>query len=73
MFLLACEADSRGRPGYEDRVTVKPQLLKDALQAAAEVDVGPIIERGLKGDAISMELDQQRIQAIKQSLAKYAE
>ena len=68
MFLLACEADSRGRPGYEDRVSTKPKLLKDAFDAAAAIDVGPIVERGLKGDAIAMELNQLRIKAIKQSL-----
>lgn len=70
MFLLACEADSRGRPGYEDRVLTKPQLLKDAFKAAAEISVKPIIERGLKGDAIAMELTQLRIKAIKRSLPK---
>jgi len=69
MFLLACEADSRGRPGYEDRVSTKPKLLKDAHDAAAAIEVRPIIERGLKGDAIAMELNQLRIKAIKQSLA----
>jgi len=69
MFLLACEADSRGRPGYEDRVSTKPKLLKDAFNAATAIEVGPIVERGLKGDAIAMELNQLRIKAIKQSLA----
>jgi len=70
LFLLACEADSRGRPGYEDRVTIKPQLLKNAYQAAAEVSVQPIIERGFEGEAIATELQQQRIKAIKHSLAQ---
>lgn len=70
MFLLACEADSRGRPGYEDRVSTKPQLLKDAFKAAAEISVKPIIDRGLTGDAIAAELAQLRIKAIKRSLLK---
>jgi len=70
MFLLACEADSRGRPGYEDRVSTKPQLLKDAFKAAAEISVKPIIDRGLTGDAIAAELAQLRIKAIKRSLPK---
>jgi len=73
MFLLACEADSRGRPGYEDRVLTKPQLLKDAFKAAVAIDVKPIIKRGLKGDAIAMELSQLRIKAIKHSLQKKTE
>ncbi len=69
MYLLACEADSRGRPGYEDRVLTKPKLLNDAFKAAAAISVKPIVERGLTGDAIAMELSQLRIKAIKRSLA----
>lgn len=73
MFLLACEADSRGRPGYEDRVTNKPQLFKNAFKAAKQVDVHAVIERGFTGDAIAMELNQLRIQAIKHSLPNKTE
>lgn len=66
MFLLACEADSRGRPGhYETRVLAQPDLFRTAFRAAASIDVQPILDRGLTGQAIAAELQQQRIKAIK--------
>ena len=69
MFLLACEADSRGRPGhYETRELEQPALFRTAFLAAAKVNVQPILDRGLTGQAIAAELEQQRIKAIKAAL-----
>jgi len=69
MFLLACEADSRGRPGdYQTRELEQPALFRTAFAAAAEVDVQPILDRGLSGKAIADELQQQRIRAIQATL-----
>jgi tRNA nucleotidyltransferase (CCA-adding enzyme) len=69
MFLLACEADSRGRPGhYETRALEQPALFHAAFAAASKVDVQQILARGLTGQAIADELQQQRIKAIKAAL-----
>jgi tRNA nucleotidyltransferase (CCA-adding enzyme) len=69
MFLLACEADSRGRPGnYQTRELTQPALFRTAFAAAAGVALQPILERGLTGKAIADELQQQRTQAIKAAL-----
>lgn len=69
MFLLACEADSRGRPGhYETRELEQPALFRTAFLAAAKVNVQPILDRGLTGQAIAEELQQLRIKAIKAAL-----
>ncbi|MBI1424803.1 MAG: multifunctional CCA addition/repair protein [Gammaproteobacteria bacterium] len=69
LFLLACEADSRGRPGdYQTRKLEQPALLRTAFAAAANVDVQPILDRGLTGKAIADELQQQRIKAIQSAL-----
>jgi len=66
LFLLACEADSRGRPGdYETRELRQPALLRRAFAAAAGVEVKPILARGFSGEAVARELRQQRIRAIK--------
>jgi tRNA nucleotidyltransferase (CCA-adding enzyme) len=69
LFLLACEADSRGRPGdYVSRELHQPALLRRAFAAAAGVAVKPILERGFSGEALARELRQQRIKAIKAAL-----
>ena len=72
LFLLACEADARGRPGYEDRPMEQPQILQRAYAAANSVNVQEVIALGLKGDAIAQELEQRRIMAMKQALRQDA-
>ena len=63
-FLLACEADSRGRPGFEKAEFAQPQLFREAYQAAAAVRVEALLEQGLKGKAIAEALHQRRSEAI---------
>ena len=65
-FLLACEADFRGRPGYEDRPYPQADYLRAARTAAAEVAVRPLLERGLDGPALAEELRSLRVAAIHQ-------
>lgn len=67
-FLLACIADSRGRTGYEQREVPQADIFRTALQAAATVDVKPLLERGLKGPAIAQALQRERARAIAQRL-----
>ena len=69
LFLLACEADSRGRPGhYQTRELVQPALFRRAFAAAAAIEVQPILAQGFTGAAIAEQLQQQRIKAIKTAL-----
>ena len=63
-FLLACEADHRGRTGYEDRPYPQAARLQRAFEAARGVDVRPLVERGLTGEAMRSALRQARARAI---------
>ena len=45
LFLLACEADARGRGGLENRSYRQPDLLRGAFAAAAAVDSGAIAKQ----------------------------
>lgn len=69
-FLLACEADARGRPGYEDKPYPQADIFRAARNAAASVLSQPVINAGLKGEAVGHELQRLRIQAIADQLAK---
>lgn len=64
-FLLACEADSRGRPGHEDEEFEQAGIFRAAFNAAAVITGGELAREGLTGKAIADELHQRRIQAIK--------
>ena len=63
-FLLACLADARGRPGYEDREVPQADIFRRAQRAAVGVDVQPLLARGLKGAAIAQALQRERSRAI---------
>lgn len=62
-FLLACEADSRGRPGYENRPPDKSELFRRYQQAAASVTPDQL-PAGLQGAAIGEALNVKRLESI---------
>ena len=63
-FLLACEADARGRLGLEHRDYPQAQYLQQVCEAATAVSAAPLIEQGLQGQELARELRQLRIAAI---------
>lgn len=63
-FLLACEADSRGRPGYEEKDFEQPRIFRAAFKAAAQIDASELAAQNLKGDEIAKELARLRCNAI---------
>ncbi len=65
-FLLVCEADVRGRTGFEKEPYQQADLWSKAYQLAAAVDVKTIIASGKQGVEIKNELQRQRIAALKQ-------
>lgn len=65
-FLLACEADVRGRTGFEDQPYPQADLFRQAFELARQVDVAPIIAEGLTGAAIGEELYRRRLRALAQ-------
>ncbi|MGD8639674.1 MAG: multifunctional CCA addition/repair protein [Gammaproteobacteria bacterium] len=67
-FLVACEADSKGRTGFENRAYPQATLLQHALQAANTVNKKEIAESGLSGEAIAKKIHDLQVKAIKQTL-----
>jgi tRNA nucleotidyltransferase (CCA-adding enzyme) len=69
-FLLACEADMRGRTGFEDRPYPQADRLRIALRAARAVDAHRVqTQSGLTGEALGKALHDERLAAIKTALA----
>jgi tRNA nucleotidyltransferase (CCA-adding enzyme) len=64
-FLLACEADARGRPTFEDRDYPQRKFMERIFAAANQVDTQPLLDRGLTGLALGNALHQARIAAVK--------
>jgi len=65
-FLLACEADSRGRTGMEDNDFNQPKLFRDYFKAAKGVDYSHLKEQGLEGKDFADEIVKLQTQAITQ-------
>ncbi|MCG9753844.1 multifunctional CCA addition/repair protein [Shewanella insulae] len=65
-LLLACEADSKGRTGLEQRPYPQADYVSQCFELARSVEIKPIIEAGYKGADIKTQLQKQRIAAIAQ-------
>lgn len=64
-FLLACEADSKGRLSFEEREYPQADLARRYFEAANNVDVQQVIADGFEKQAIREELNKRRKIAIK--------
>jgi len=63
-FLLACFADVRGRKGFEQREYPQADFMRLALSAAKSIDMQPIKEMELKGEAMAEAIRKARTAAI---------
>lgn len=63
-FILCCEADSRGRTGFEDRDYPQSNYLRQALNECKSVDQKAIAAAGVTGLDFGKELDRQRLQRL---------
>jgi tRNA nucleotidyltransferase (CCA-adding enzyme) len=63
-FLLACEADRRGRLGLSESDYPQARFLRDAYAAATRVDAQSFIDRGLAGPQIGAAIRDARVRAI---------
>ncbi|WP_018861210.1 multifunctional CCA addition/repair protein [Thioalkalivibrio sp. ALJ3] len=67
-FLLAVEADFRGRTGWEDKPYPQANAVRRAVAAAQGVDIQPLMAEGHKGKALGEALERERIRAIEDAL-----
>jgi len=63
-FLVACEADARGRTGLESRPYPQAEVFRNALTAAAAISAQDVARDGLSGPAIGEAIRSTRIAAI---------
>jgi len=71
-FLLACEADKRGRAGLEDRPYPQREFFTRVRDAAAAVSMSAEERAGLSGEQIGQTLRKRRILAIEALKQEYA-
>jgi len=64
VLLAVCEADVRGRIGFERRAYTQPELARAAYEAASTITAKPLADAGLRGPEIGEALRRERISAI---------
>lgn len=72
-YLLACEADFRGRPGYENADMPEKAAFQACFDAASEVSAAPFVNEGLKGPEIASAMAEQRCRIIEQVLQPFSQ
>jgi tRNA nucleotidyltransferase (CCA-adding enzyme) len=65
-WVLACEADARGRKGLENRDYPQAEHLRRARAAAANAVLDPVEREGLEGPQIAQKLRKVRLAALAQ-------
>ena len=63
-FILACEADARGRTGFENRNYPQADFVRAAANEAAVIETAAVLRSDLQGAQIGAAIRQLRIAAI---------
>ncbi len=71
LFLLACECDSRGRTGFENKPYPQANYLRMVLQAASGVDAGAVARQYTAPEKIREAIYQARLEAINISISPF--
>ncbi|MDQ7048669.1 MAG: multifunctional CCA addition/repair protein [Enterobacterales bacterium] len=64
-FIRCCEADYRGRTGFEDRDYPQGQILRDLFQLCLKVTSREFISQGIQGAQIGEKIHQSRVTQVK--------
>jgi tRNA nucleotidyltransferase (CCA-adding enzyme) len=63
-FLTCCEADIKGRAGFENAAYPSKDYLLAALEAVSQVDISDLVNQGVNGAEIGKQLNQRQIQNL---------
>jgi tRNA nucleotidyltransferase (CCA-adding enzyme) len=63
-YLLACEADFRGRIGFEERAYPQAKLMKRAFSVCNKLSINAIINKGFVGKEIGEQVHSERVKAV---------
>lgn len=67
-FLQACESDSRGRTGFENKPFPQADMLLKVLAAVSAVDAGAVAKQFSEPDKIKQAVFDARVEAVKAAL-----
>ncbi len=71
-FLVCCEADARGRTGFENRNYPQADFFRRALTASQQLDLAPLRAQGITGQAFGEAITRLRLDQITQLKQEYS-
>lgn len=63
-FILACEADARGRKGLENRDYSQPEYLKYLFNSIKDINAKKFVEAGFFGREVGEKVETERVEKI---------
>jgi tRNA nucleotidyltransferase (CCA-adding enzyme) len=63
-FLLASEADARGRPGYEERSFPQGDYFRQAYDVSTDIDIDSLRTLGFENKALAEKIYESRVTAV---------
>jgi len=70
-FLLAAEADARGRPGFENKEYQQGDYFRAALNAAKNINIDELRELGFENQKLAHKIKETRVSAVTNLKASY--
>jgi tRNA nucleotidyltransferase (CCA-adding enzyme) len=64
-FLQVCEADYRGRAGFEKRDYPQAEVMLEALESCQNVSVSALMDKGFSGKQLGDQIHAERVQQVK--------
>jgi len=66
-FLIACEADAKGRTGLEEKPYPQADRMRAAVALLKSLDIQTLVQQGFKGAALGAQIHQKRVQMIRET------
>ncbi|VAW50446.1 CCA tRNA nucleotidyltransferase [hydrothermal vent metagenome] len=63
-FLLAAEADARGRTGYENNTFVQGDFFRQAFAVSKKVDIATLREQGYENQKLAEKIKEVRVKSV---------
>ena len=70
-FLLCCEADARGRTGFENREYPQREFLMTQLAVANKIDIKSLLEQGKEKQQLGDAIRKARIDALRKAASNH--
>ena len=67
-FLVACECDSRGRAGYEEKEFIQAEYFSKALEITKEIDIEFLKNKGFQGKELGNAIKKERVKILEKKL-----